>query len=40
MKKILASFQEFDASSAMALWLGFIAANIAGIGLMTMLLVW
>ena len=40
MKRIIEKFQEFDASSAMALWLGFIAANMACIALMMMLLSW
>ncbi len=40
MKRKIETPASFDASRAMALWLGFIAANMACIGMMVLLLMW
>ena len=40
MKSKIETSGSFDASRATALWLGFVAANMACIGMMVMLLMW
>ena len=40
MREMLKSVIEVDTSSALALWLAFIGANIACLGGMALLLIW